>query len=356
MTHKGSSPHSNHSFSIPFTLPVRASLLTNLLLLSGGVAILLAHPQNYAVGSTAKQAPQTSTTKVIYVNPNIGTDTVADNSQSTPYRTIAYAMQQASSGTAIQLASGSYTNKNGEIFPIVVKQGVILRGDESTKGLTIKIIGGGYYISPTLSAQNVTVRAEKDSEISGLSITNPNTRGTGLWIESSNPTVKNNTFSNSNREGIFLSGTANPKIEDNIFTKNLGNGISIAKMSAGEIRNNVIDNTGIGIVVSESASPAIAQNRILKNRQGVDVGGDATPLLRNNIIENNRENGVVATGNAGPNLGTKESPGQNRIRNNGQYDIYNVTRNNTIFAIGNDIDLKRISGRVDFVNTPATRS
>lgn len=356
MTHKGWSPHSNRSLTIPFPLPVRASLLTNLLLLSGGAAMLLAQPQNYAVGGTAKQAPQTITTKVIYVNPNIGTDTVADNSQSTPYRTIAYAMQQASSGTAIQLASGSYTNKNGEIFPIVVKQGVILRGDESTKGQTIKIIGGGYYISPTLSAQNVTVRAEKDSEISGLSITNPNTRGTALWIESSNPTVKNNTFSNSNREGVFLSGTANPKIEDNIFTKNLGNGISIAKMSTGEIRNNVIDNTGIGIVVSESASPAIAQNRILKNRQGVDVGGDATPLLRNNIIENNRENGVVATGNAGPNLGTKASPGQNRIRNNGQYDIYNVTRNNTIFAVGNDIDLKRISGRVDFVNTPATRS
>jgi hypothetical protein len=59
----------------------------------------------------------------------------------------------------------------------------------------------------------------------------------------------------------------------------------------------------------------------------------------------------VATGDAKPNLGTADSQGENRIRNNATADLYNVTRTNTIVAIGNDIDQKRIIGRVDFVAT-----
>jgi len=328
-------------------ISLQASLLTALLLLGGGTTTLPAR-SNSAPAAQLAQTPVGA--KIIYVNPLTGTDSAgAGSSEAAPIRTITYALQQASSGTVVQLAPGSYTNQTGEVFPLVVKQGVTLRGDSSTQGQRVGIIGGGSYASPTSAGQNVTIRAEKDSEITGITITNPNTRGTGVWIESTNATVRNNTFSNSKREGIFISGTGNPKIEDNLFANNEGNGISVARQSTGEIRNNVFQQTGTGISITESASPLIAENRIAQNVDGIVVSGTAAPVLRKNVIENNQRNGVVVTGDAKPNLGTADSQGENRIRNNGSYDLNNTTRSNTIVAVGNDIDQKRIRGAVDFV-------
>jgi parallel beta-helix repeat protein len=318
-----------------------------LLLFAGGTPTLPARSNS---APAIQQAQTPAGAKIIYVNLTTGIDaTAAGNSEATPYRTITYALQQAASGTIVQLAPGSYTSQTGEVFPLVVKEGVILRGEPSNKGQRIGIIGGGLYASPTLAGQNVTIRAEKDSEITGITFTNPNTRGTAVWIESTNTNVNNNTFSNSRREGVFVSGTANPKIEDNVFTKNEGNGITVARQSTGEVRNNVFQETGIAISVSESASPLLAGNTIVQNDDGVVVTGSAAPILRNNTIENNKRNGVVAISNAQPNLGTADSPGQNRIRNNGNLDVNNTTRTNTIVAVGNDIDQKRIAGRVEFV-------
>lgn len=330
-------------------LKLQVSLLTTVLLLGGATVTPPAWSNSLPVINLA-QVPVT--TKTIYVNPSNGTDAAgAGTSEAAAYRTITYALQQASSGTVIQLAPGSYTSQTGEVFPLVVKEGVMLRGESGTKGQRIGIIGGGFYSSPTAAGQNITIRAENNSEISGITVTNPNTRGTGVWIESTNAVIRNNTFSNSNREGVFVTGTANPKIEDNVFSKNQGNGISVARQATGEIRNNLVQETGAGIVITESASPLITDNRIIQNDDGIISSGASAPVLRKNVIENNKRNGVVATGDAKPNLGTAESVGENRIRNNATADVYNVTRSNTILAIGNDIDQKRIIGRVDFVAT-----
>ena len=329
------------------SVPLQASFLTVVLLLGGGSAIV----PLWTNSVQAVQIAQTpSSANIIYVNPARGTDTDGSGtSEATPYRSITYALQQASSGTVIQLAPGTYTQATGEVFPLRVKQGVTLRGDVDTQGQRTGIVGGGSYASPTLAGQNVTIRAEKDSEISGISITNPNTRGTGVWIESTNATVRKNSFINSKREGVFVTGTSNPKIENNVFTRNEGNGISVARQSTGEIRNNVFQETGIGISIGDSASPLVEGNRVIQNTDGVVVSGTATPVFRNNTIESNQRNGLVATGNAQPNLGTADSPGQNRIRNNGSLDVNNTTRTITIVAVGNDIDQNRIAGRVDFV-------
>jgi parallel beta-helix repeat protein len=349
MTNQGfSSCHPIH-FSQRFMecFPVH-TLLSALLLVSGSTTALPVFA-NPVTSSLIAQTPPIGA-QIIYVNPNTGSDTAgAGSSEATPVRTITYALQQASSGSTVQLAPGSYTADTGEVFPLVVKRGVRLRGEPSTKGQRMAIIGGGFYGSPTLARQNVAIRAERDSEISGITATNPNSRGTALWVESTNPIISNNTFSGSQREGVFLTGTANAKVEDNIFTQNQGNGISVARAATGEIRNNLFQDTGIGISIGDTASTSIVENRILQNVDGVVVTGTATPTLRNNIIESNQRNGVVATSSAQPNLGTADSPGQNRIRNNGSFDLNNATRQGTIVAVGNDIDQSRISGSVDFV-------
>ncbi len=295
------------------------------------------------------QVPAT-TASVIYVNPNTGQDsTGAGNTQATPYKTITYALNQAQPGTVIQLTPGTYNKDSGEQFPLLIKQGVTLRGDESSKGQSVLITGSGIFISPTFARQNVTIRADKNSTITGVTVTNPENRGTGVWVESTNPTITNSTFTNSIREGIFVTGTGNPKIENNVFVQNKGNGVSVAKSAQGEIRNNLFQNTGFGLAIGGTSTPLITENQILQNKDGIYISESAKPILRGNVIQNNTQDGVVVTVNAQPDLGTNANPGRNLISKNTHYDINNSTKTNKILAIGNEIDAKRIFGPVDFV-------
>jgi parallel beta-helix repeat protein len=307
-------------------------------------------------GSTPKliaQIPASAT--VIYVNPNTGQDvTGAGLSAATPYRTITFAISQAQADTVIKLAPGSYSQDTGESFPLKLQPGIMLLGDESSKGQGTLIIGGGYYTSRTFARQDVTILAENNTTIAGLTVTNPNLRGTGVWVESSNPLIKNNTFTNSGREGVFVTGTGNPKIENNIFVTNKGNGVSVAKSAQGEIRNNLFENTGFGIAIGGNSTPLVEGNQIVQNQDGLFISESAQPILRRNVIQNNKRDGIVLTVNALPNLGTNDSPGGNLIRNNTRYAVNNATRSNRIVAIGNDIDESKIVGAVDFVAADVT--
>lgn len=287
---------------------------------------------------------------LIYVNPATGTDAAgAGNTAATPYKTITYAINQAQAGTIIQLAPGNYNNETGEKFPLIVKPGVILRGDESTRGQGILITGGGFYTSRTFARQDVTILAGENTTIAGLTVTNPNQRGTAVWVESTNPTIKNNTFTKSVRDGVFVTGTGNPKIEGNIFLQNTGNGISVARNAQGEIRNNLFQDTGFGIAIGGTSTPLVVENQIVENQDGLFISESAKPVLRKNVIQNNKRDGIVATVSAQPDLGSSENPGGNLIRNNTRYDVNNATRTNRIMAVGNDIDQKKIFGQVDFV-------
>ena len=296
---------------------------------------------------TAQQIPVNA--RVIHVNPTLGSDTGGNGGERTPYQSITHALRQAGDNTVIQLAPGSYTQDTGEQFPLTLTPGVILRGDEANQGSTVLLIGGGTIISPTFSRQNVTIAALENSQIRGLTITNPYTRGTGVWVESSDPVIRNNTFTRSLRDGVFVTGTGNPVIENNLFQDNDGNGIAVAKDSTGTIQNNTFIDTGFAIAVSQNAAPLIEDNSIRENVDGIVVSNDARPILRGNVIQDNQRDGVVAIANANPDLGTGDSPGENLISNNGRYAVYNATRSNTLWAVGNQIDESDIEGSVEFV-------
>ncbi|PSB03395.1 DUF1565 domain-containing protein [Merismopedia glauca] len=319
--------------------------LTAALLLTTSNTLALSNPSTATNPAVIAQVPTSAS--VIYVNPTSGVDNPGiGTSEATPVRTITYAIKQAQGGTVIQLAPGIYSVETGEVFPLKLPKGVSLRGNEANQGQEIGIIGGEIYMSQYEGNQSVTVFAAANSTISGVSIINPKTRGSGLWVETSNVTVRNNTFPNNARDGVFITGTATPIIENNLFLKNRGNGISIGRKAGGEIRNNVFDNTGFAISASDSASPRIIQNQIRQNIDGIILSGNTAPILRNNLIENNQRDGVVALTNSLPDLGTKESPGGNQIRNNGRYNVNNSTRRNTISAYGNDFPGK-FSGLLD---------
>lgn len=322
--------------------------LTALLVLAAGSLLLPTQVNAGATPTLTAQVPANAT--VIYVNPINGANTSAAGTTTTaPYKTITFALSQAQPGTIIQLAPGSYTKDSGENFPLLLKPGVTLQGNESTKGQGTLIIGGGYYTSRTFARQDITILAENNTTITGVAVTNPNQRGTAVWVESSNPTIKNSTFANSAREGIFVTGTGNPKIENNVFFKNQGNGISITKSAQGIIRNNLFQDTGFGLAIGGTSTPLVTENQIVQNKDGIFISESAQPSLSKNVIQNNTRDGIVATVDARPNLGTNDNPGNNLIRDNVRYDLNNSTKSQRILAVGNDINEKKIFGAVDFV-------
>ncbi|MEG4329497.1 DUF1565 domain-containing protein, partial [Microcoleus sp. herbarium5] len=155
----------------------------------------------------------------LYVNPQTGSD-AAVGSQSAPFKTIARAIiARAASGTTIQLAPATYSAASGEKFPLEIPSGVKVIGNEANKGRGILIQGSGKFVSPTAAGQNITILLATNSELRGVTVTNLDSRGTGVWIESTSPTVANCTFTLCKREGVFATGTANPAILDNISSQ-----------------------------------------------------------------------------------------------------------------------------------------
>ncbi|MBW4665938.1 MAG: DUF1565 domain-containing protein [Cyanomargarita calcarea GSE-NOS-MK-12-04C] len=294
-------------------------------------------------------------TQLFYVNPISGSDTNA-GSQQAPFKTIAFALKQAASGTKIQLADGSYNAASGEVFPLIVAAGVIVIGNEPNKGAGILIEGSGNYLSRTFAGQNVTFLLANNAELRGVTVTNPATRGSGVWIESTAPTVANCTFIKCKREGVFVTGDGNPVIRDNLFTENSANGIAIAKNSEGQIQGNTCFRTGYGIAVSDTAKSRLIDNKISENRSGIIISGESRPVLRGNLSEKNTDDGLTVISSALPDLGNANSPGGNIFRNNGKFDLQNAGSNKLV-CVGNQIDSARVTGNVELVNnqspTPA---
>ncbi|MEQ8996281.1 MAG: S-layer homology domain-containing protein [Coleofasciculus sp. B1-GNL1-01] len=283
--------------------------------------------------------------QTLYVNPATGNDS-ATGDQSAPFKTLSKALQQAQADTTIQLAAGTYNATSGEIFPLQVPSGVKLVGNEQNKGDGIVIEGNGEYISPTLAQQNITLLLEDTTEVRGVTVTNKATRGTGIWIESTDPTITNCTFTQCDREGVLATGTAKPNVVDNDFIDNGGNGISFTKEAQGEIKDNTCKGAGYGISIDGEATPRVVDNLISENRFGVGVSEDSKPILRNNTIEDNEEYGIAVTGNGEPDLGkSQDDPGNNIFRNNGKFAILNSS-DNTLVSWGNQLTSSQVSGSV----------
>ncbi|MEH2387873.1 MAG: DUF1565 domain-containing protein [Nostoc sp.] len=287
--------------------------------------------------------------KTFYVNPVTGSDTNL-GSQQAPFKTITQALKVATDNTKIQLAAGNYNAASGEVFPLTIPSGVIVAGDEANKGDRILIEGSGNYLSRTFAGQNVTFVLLDKAELRGVTVTNLASRGSGVWIESTAPTVANSTFTNCKREGVFATGEANPVILSNVFSQNAANGIAIAKNSKGQIQGNTCFKTGFGVAISDTASPTLIDNKISENRSGIIISGNARPVLRNNVSENNTDDGITVIATALPDIGSTNNPGGNTLRNNGKFDLQNASSNKLV-SVGNKIDASKVTGNVEFADS-----
>lgn len=305
------------------------------------------------VNPQAIPAPQLLTETVIFVAPT-GTDAPGVGSNATPFRTITAALQAARPGAVIQLAPGTYSTETGEVFPIKLSSGTKLRGNPESKGADTVIKGGGVFISPTFARQNIGMLAANNAQVSGVTITNSNARGYGLWVESSqNMTIANNTFVNNTHDGVFLTGDAIANISGSQFSKNRGSGISAVGSSYGDIRGNVFDNTGFGLSIGQKSRVMVSSNQIVNNRNGIILSNVAAPTLRGNTIANSQEYGLVILRDRSgrqptPDLGTQDNPGLNIFRGNKKKDINNTT-GATLLAVGNQINKKNVAGPMELI-------
>ncbi|MDZ8050139.1 MAG: DUF1565 domain-containing protein [Aulosira sp. ZfuCHP01] len=326
----------------------RASVLSLSVSISLGLLTLL----GTSCGSAFAQVPpvgekQLSQVNVLFVNPGIGEDKEGNGGERTPFKTITQALQKATPNTVITLTTGTYSSETGEVFPLMLRQGISIQGEASNQGKGITIRGGGEYLSRSFGGQNVTIVGANQAGLTGVTVTNPNPRGYGLWIESSNLVISQNTFTGNTQDGVLVTGNATPTISQNNFYRNGANGITIAGTSQAQVRENVFQETGFGINIAQNAAPAIFNNQIQNNRSGIIVQANAHPILRNNIIEGSKEDGMVAIAQALPDLGNNSEPGGNQFRNNARYDINASAAKQVIAAIGNTLTNNRIVGKVD---------
>ncbi|MEM7579619.1 MAG: DUF1565 domain-containing protein [Mastigocoleus sp.] len=337
---------------------------SSLLYLSASIGITSAACITTSVKSAVAQTPKAPTfaqvdvrsisqVNVLFVNPGAGDD-ASDGTESTPLRTITKAVQIAKENTVIKLAQGNYSSESGEEFPIFLKPGVSIEGNTRDKGTGVIISGGGDFLSRAFGSKNVTMVGADNIEISGVTITNTNPRGYGLWVESSSPNITRNSFINSTQDGIIVTGQGSPKISQNNFYRNQANGITIMGNSRAELRENTFQYTGYAVNIGQNAEPNLINNQIKFNRSGIVVQANARPILRGNIIENSREDGLVIISKAQPDLGNSSEAGNNQFRGNRRFDINAEAAKELTTSYGNILKSDRLAGRVDVASVSAT--
>lgn len=298
--------------------------------------------------ATAQSVPD----QMLYVNPSLGLDTAPGTEQS-PLKTVTQALNLARPNTVIMLAPGTYSANTGEVFPLQLKSGVIIRGDSRTRGQSVVIQGGDVFLSRSFARQNVTIVGANRASVIGVTITNPNPQGYGLWAESTSPIVLDSTFTGSGHDGVSIVGNSAPILRNNYFVGNGANGVTVYGSASPQIQENIFERTGFGINVAQNARPNIVGNRITQNKDGIVVQGYAQPILRNNVIDSNDRDGVVVIAGSRPNLGTASDPGNNTFLSNRQFDINAQKSTQTLPAFGNDLSARTI-GRLDLSGNSIT--
>jgi hypothetical protein len=193
----------------------------------------------------AQRPPQRPTQReavqqFLFVNPMVGDDESNGTTQRSPFRSLTHALKVAQPNTVIMMAEGIYSTDTGEVFPLLVPDGVQLQGDPSTKGKNVVIEGGGAFRTTTMGRQNVAI--VHGGQIVGVTVSNPNLNGYGLWIEAGSPLVASSTFMGNNLVGVAVMGNSTPILRDNQFSQNR-TGLVVAETAQPILRDNSDEST-----------------------------------------------------------------------------------------------------------------
>ena len=269
------------------------------------------------------------------------------------HKTIQAAINAASSGDTVLVASGVYNER------IKLKAGVTLRsvGDNSKGKLGLKraeatiIDGGGD------KGTGAGVDMAEGSTVDGFTVRNVGLYDDAAWNKhyatqgeqqeyehigapgiagiaamGVNCTIRNNIVYHIGYTGIAAGGmgkAAAPLVINNISYRNMGGGIGAMKGSKATIQGNTCfenfyagigheghavptvienicyNNVRAGIGISEGASPVVKRNRCYKNRRagiGIRTGQDTRPLVEDNDCYDNDMAGIGTREDAAPTI------------------------------------------------------
>ena len=166
----------------------------------------------------------------------------------------------------------------------------------------------------------------------------------GIWLDySDNNTLIENNVTESNTDGIRLSGSSNNKILKNIANNN---GVYVSPSSgihlfvgsnSNNISENIVnENSGHGIELSQSYDNMVKENNATNNQEnGIHITeSHNNTILHNNVKEN--VNGVLIRGLSGSSPSSINNISENTIYNNSVgINLEQYCYNNTF--VGNDI-------------------
>ena len=294
-----------------------------------------------------------------YVDASSGDDS-NPGTQSEPFKTITHAVSTADMNKRIKVLPGTYDAALGESFPIELKEGQALVGDEDEKGdgtTPTEISGFGEFMTGWFTS----VVGAEGSSISGFKIGEAHTTHHYFAVVSDNVTmqVSFNTFTGSTYGGVYIEGTGTTAVEFNDFGNDFY-GLYITDCPDGPairfntffgsvdipvnlqvpgsyavITNNTITGEGLVGIQLQNFTSALIERNTFNQSAGYTYGAvrcqeGITAGIRWNTFS--CVTAVIIMGNGYPNLGMEVVPGHNdftavtgvSIQHDGTESIYAV--------------------------------
>ncbi|MGB0563597.1 MAG: S-layer homology domain-containing protein [Spirulinaceae cyanobacterium] len=282
-----------------------------------------------------------------YVDPANGSDRSGGTAQL-PFQTLTHSLRQAQNtpDAVIQLAPGNYNEATGEVFPLLIPNGVKVIGNEAGQGQGVNLRGGGRYNTPSFSPQNVAVVLGDRARLSGVTLSNPHEKGIAIWIESAAPVLRRNTIAHCGSAGIVVTGSGKPRIQDNRLVNTGSTAIFLRRQAKGEIQRNLCQQTNYGITISDDCAPLVSDNTLSQNQVGLYLSHQSLPVLRRNRISENKLTGLLLKDKARPDFGHAQIAAGNILTGNGRYDVQNESQV-TVQSGGNQLNAERIKGSLE---------
>lgn len=320
------------SVSFTCTPGPSGNLTVDATVLFGGASSSLSGSQAFSVQAPASPPPPPPVPTTIYVSPS-GSDTTGTGTASSPFATIAHALQVAAPGATIVVEPGHYYLT----APLNVVQAVYLESDAANGGSASNTVvdatgqlNGVVIAGPTTAGsviRGLTIQgAEKAGLVamntSRLTIADNVLQQNDQSYAASNPNLPPgpNGFTATNAAGcspqddceaLHLIGVSNSIVTGNTVTQNLDGGIYLTDETGPTYGNQITDNTvtnnavDCGITLASHSGLGVYDNTVAGNTSSGNGGAGilmATPIptgavygntIVNNVVTDNFQGGIV---------------------------------------------------------------
>ncbi len=233
-----------------------------------------------------------------YVAPT-GNDSGSCTNPAAPCRTVQYAVNQATAGDEVLIATGVYT-PGGQGQVVLLNKSVTLRGGYTTADWqTFDPVANPTILDGGGTARVIRITGGVSPVVEGLHLRAGHADyGGGVLIEAGSPVLQRNRLYNNmailNGGGVYIAG-GEPVLENNLFYGNVaavgrGGGLYVAGgaplLQHNTLYGNEADERGGGVYLA-AGTPRIGATIIVSNTAGQGggvYGGGGSPLLDYNDV------------------------------------------------------------------------